>query len=101
MDARQKELKERLVASGTPYFSCSEMHELYDYITELENAVKTKKKKQKLNNNWQIEVILSIYPNLREEYERTGKISDESILKQAPQAFKNEKELDDLLNGDR
>ena len=33
-----KELKERLVASGQPAFSCSEFHELYDYITELQEA---------------------------------------------------------------
>ena len=31
-DSRFEELKNRLVAPGQPSFSCSEFHELYDYI---------------------------------------------------------------------
>ena len=36
-DARFEELKKRLVAPGQPSFSCSEFHELYDYIQELQD----------------------------------------------------------------
>ena len=38
MDDRFEELKERLVALGQPSFSCSEFHELYDYIQELQDG---------------------------------------------------------------
>jgi len=48
MGKRFKELTDRLVAVGQPSFSCSEFHELHDYIKELEKKVeKTKKKKNK------------------------------------------------------
>jgi len=35
-DARFEELKKRLVAPGQPTFSCSEFHELYDFIEQLQ-----------------------------------------------------------------
>jgi hypothetical protein len=41
--------------------------------------------------------ILSVYPELGEEYKRTGSISVNSILSKCPRVFKNEQEVDDLL----
>ncbi len=46
MDARYQELKNRLVAVGTPSFSCSEFHELFDYICGLEKSQTTKSAEQ-------------------------------------------------------
>jgi hypothetical protein len=42
-------------------------------------------------------IIISIYPSLEKEFKETGTISMDSIMKQSPQIFKSEKELEDLL----
>jgi len=45
-----------------------------------------------------IDAVLGYYPNLKDEYLETGKISDKSIIQQGPPIFKNDQEVDDLLN---
>jgi hypothetical protein len=48
MDARYKELADRLVAPGNPHskFSCSEFHELYGFIMEDQEKLKKSKPKK-------------------------------------------------------
>jgi len=42
-------------------------------------------------------IIIGMFPNLKEEFERTGKISPESILKQGPKVFKSDEDVERLF----
>lgn len=42
-------------------------------------------------------LVIHIYPDLKEEYEKTGDISAESILSHGPRTFNSDEEIDDLF----
>ena len=64
MDNRFEELKERLVAPGRPadHFSCSELHELYDGISAIEEKLEKAEELLKHWNQWARIVPMAI-PN--------------------------------------
>ena len=51
----------------------------------------------KMNSHY--EEVIKIYPQLKTEYEETGRISDDSITKQGSKVFKNEQEVEETLKG--
>lgn len=71
---------------------------IYPETTKEEHEEFIEKAFDKLEIPDNFKTILQIYPNLEKEYKKTGTISLSSIIKQCPQVFKTEKELEDLLN---